>query len=67
MNYASTMEKSCNFAAKRPRERAAPRQLERIPLLSVCTVLVAKIWQSGGGSRHDVRESGESPELYLQL
>jgi hypothetical protein len=27
----------------------------------------ARKWQSGGCSRHDVRESGESPELYLQL
>ena len=31
-----------------------------------CT-FVPKLWQSDGGSRLDVRESGESPELYLQL
>ena len=30
-------------------------------------IFVAKTWQSGGSSRHDVRESGESPGLYLQL
>ena len=61
------LEKSCIFARKSVRERAAPRQFKQVLLLSVCTVLVTKSRQSGGCSRHDVRESGESLELYLQL
>ena len=34
---------------------------------SLIRIFAPKKWQSGGCSRHDVRESGESPELFLQL
>ena len=36
-------------------------------LFTFFRIFAPKKWQSGGCRRHDVRESGESPGLFLQL
>ena len=67
MNYASTMDKKLYLCTQK-RARTGCTSTIQTSLIALglhrpCT----QERQSGGSSRHDVRESGESPELYLQL